>query len=98
MSVEEDGEVILFGDHDGRRPDPHVDDLAVAVRNSYLGERPYDDPPGCTIDPRAGAEDPRQIQEVKVFGMPIPSASRGSTSPTDKFILHGAGYEGLSIT
>jgi hypothetical protein len=66
-----DGEIILFG-RAGSGPALHIDDLTVALRNRYApaGDPVYAAPPGCTIDPRAGAEDPWTLQEARILGLP----------------------------
>lgn len=68
--VEEGGDVVLFGDRDGRAPQIHIDDLMVSVRSAYQTESLYREAPGCSIDPRDDAEDPWAIQDVRVLGMP----------------------------
>jgi hypothetical protein len=63
VSIEEGG--------DASWPSLHVDDLAIALRSAYRTGPEYQEAPGCSIDPREGAEDPWQMQKVRVFGMPF---------------------------
>lgn len=71
--LDDDGEPILLGHHNANLPDFHADDLAIALRSAFRVGPEYAQAPGCTIDPREGAADPWQIQDVKVLGMPANS-------------------------
>jgi hypothetical protein len=59
-------DMILFGRVDPQRPQLHVEDLAVALRNAWFkyakqqGHTIYYADPGCSIDP-----DPAVIQELR---------------------------------
>lgn len=65
-------DVVLFGAENANAPPIHVDDLMVALRSAWPASSAHEawEPVGCTIDPRAGAEDPWAIQDVRVFGQP----------------------------
>lgn len=71
-------DVVLLGDAEPGMPPLDVSDLAVALRHAYRTGAEYNGDPGCTIDPREGADDPFRIQVVKVFAIPrnCPMAAR----------------------
>ncbi len=74
VSVEDDGDVLLLGHKETSWPDLHIDDLAIALRSAFRAGLEYNEPPGCSIDPREGTEDPWRMQKVRVFGMPFSCA------------------------
>jgi len=71
VSIEEGGDALLLGHREPSWPSLHIDDLAIALRSAYRTGPEYQEAPGCSIDPREGAEDPWQMQKVRVFGMPF---------------------------
>ena len=71
VSIEESGDALLLGHQEPSWPSLHIDDLAIAMRSAYRTGPEYQEAPGCSIDPREGAEDPWQMQKVRVFGMPF---------------------------
>jgi len=68
VSVESDGDVYLMGEASAA-PQWHVDDLAIALRSAFHAGSAYQEPIGCTIDPREGAEDPWTMQVARTFGI-----------------------------
>jgi hypothetical protein len=63
-------DVILLGSCLPQGPVMHIDDLMVALRSAWRTDSVYNQPPGCTIDPRMGDADPWAIHDVKVLGQP----------------------------
>jgi hypothetical protein len=76
-------EVVLLGEHVESYPEAHLDDLALSLRSAYQTGSEYGGVPGCTIDPHAGATDPWQFQDVKVFGMPSTAPMAGRVVAVD---------------
>lgn len=67
VSAEPDGDILLMG-HPGARS-LHIDDVAITLRSAYHAGPDYQEPIGCTIDPREGADDPWVIQVARTFGI-----------------------------
>lgn len=69
LSAESDGDVLLLGHQIPRQPAMELDDLAIALRSAYHAGPQYQEPIGCTIDPREGADDPWTMQKARSFGI-----------------------------
>ena len=69
ISSEKDGDVFLLGHHDPQLPDYDADQLTISLRSAFRVGPRYQEPPGVSIDPREGAEDPWRMQKVRSFGM-----------------------------
>jgi hypothetical protein len=69
VSAENNGDVWFLGHREPSRPAHHIDDLAIALRSAFQAGPRYQEPIGCSIDPREGADDPWRIQAASIFGM-----------------------------
>lgn len=69
VSVESDGEVLFLGHREPSWPSHHIDDMAVTLRSAFRAGPEYQEPIGCTIDPRAGEDDPWTMQAARTFGL-----------------------------
>jgi len=69
LSLEGDGDVLMLGHREPRWPSQHIDDVAIALRSAYRAGPQYQEPIGCSIDPREGADDPWRMQAATIFGM-----------------------------
>jgi len=69
VSIENDGDVLLLGHREPSWPSVHIDDLVIALRSAFKAGPRYQEPIGCSIDPREGEADPWQMQKVSTFGM-----------------------------
>lgn len=69
VSVESDGDVLFLGLREPSWPAQHIDDMAVTLRSAFHAGPAYQEPIGCTIDPRAGEDDPWTMQVAKTFGV-----------------------------
>jgi hypothetical protein len=69
VSLERDGDLLLLGHKESRLPALHVDDLVIALRSAFRAGSQYQEPIGCTIDPREGADDPWTMQVARTFGI-----------------------------
>jgi len=69
VSVENDGDVLFLGHREPSWPSHHIDDMAVTLRSAFRAGPQYQEPIGCTIDPREGADDPWTLQAARTFGI-----------------------------